>query len=175
MTNIKFRKKAFEKIAQVSAPITPPAPATVIPVTDWIASSAYPTHTAFNATTVLLINQMCSLLNTAVHYATGGKYNFQKLKDLNFKLDTSGMPSPDQKNLINISKMMYDKFLIKNSPLKSDQIAMNVDSILNSQELTALSSTNPSGPIAQKIPGNLRSNISIILNKLKVANPVTTT
>jgi len=172
--NIKNRKKVFEKIAQVAVPINPATPAAVTPPTEFKASALVPNiNVAFTPISVLYIDQLVNLLNTALHYSTSGKINFQILKNMNFTLDSSGLPSPDQKNLVKISEKIYNMFLTK-TMITPNQIDMFVTAMLASQEISNLSSVNPSGPIAQKV-GNLRANIIIILNKLKDANRKPTT
>jgi len=182
MNNIKSRKKVLEKIAQTAptVPATTPAPAAVPPPPTFQASLVYPNiSTGFNTTTVGIINQLVNLLNTAVHYATGGKVNFQTLRNSNFTLDASTMPSPDQKNLVNLSEKVY-KNLLNNGTvfakaLTGIEVAEIIGRLINSQELNSLSSLNPSGPIAQKITGNLKTNIAAYLNYIKLANPIQAT
>ena len=175
MSNLKIRKKIFQKIAEISVPVTPPTPAAIAPPTDWMASSAYPIQSAFNPISIGLINQLCEILHTALHYATGGKINFQTLKGLNFTMDASGMPSPDQKNLVNLSKLVYQNILIKTKKVSPEEIDLIVNKLSHSPELNNLSSISPAGPIGQKIPGNLKTNILNILNYFKNANPTQAT
>lgn len=179
MSNIKSRKKVLEKIAQ-AVPSTTAPPAAVPPLPTFQASLVYPNiRTGFNGSSINMIDQLVTMLHTAVHYATSGQVNFQTLKNSNFSLDVGSMPSPDAKNLVNFSQKVFKELLNGGSafakPLTGVEVAGIADRLASSQELSNLSSVSPSGPIAQKIPGNIKTNITTILNYLKLANPIQAT
>ncbi len=184
MTNIKQRKSFFNKLAQApGAPVPTDQVAqnkTIANPPIFQASSMYPgIRNGFNETSIILIDHLVNILNTALHYASAGTINFLILKNQNFTIDASIAPSIDQKNLINLSKKIYH-FLLNGGtpfakPMPSTQLSGIIDQIIQSPELNNLSTISPTGPIAQKIPGNLKNNIILYLNYLKMANPVQTT
>src|SRR5574337_575845 len=138
----KFRVKIIEKLAQAdlgtlptdqavtTKPLPPPPP-------EFRASLVYPgIRYGFNSASINIIDAFVSLLNTAVHYASAGAVNFQKFRNNSFNFDASVAPSVDQKNLMNLSKLVYHTLLNNGNPysqaLRSDQIADMVDRILAS-------------------------------------------
>lgn len=178
MSNVKTRKKVLEKIAQ-AVPSTTPPPASVSPPPTFQASLAYPNiRTGYNGSSINTIDQLVTMLNTATHYATGGKVNFQTLKNSNFSLDMGAMPSKDGSNLIKFSQQVFKNLLNGGAayakPLTGIEVAGVADRLASSQELSNLS-LSPSGPVAQKVPGNLKTNITTLLNYLKLANPIQAT
>lgn len=182
MNNIKTRRKLLDKIAQTTSPVptdqvaAQTTAAAVLPPPAFQASAIYPgVRSGFNAMSIPIIDQLAGILNVALHYSTSGKINWQTLRNNNFEVDTSGLPSPDQKNLANLSKKVYHLLLNGGTnfqqSLTADQVAQIANQLASSQEVSNLSSVNPSGPIAQKIPGNLKTTIVTILTNLKAANP----
>ena len=107
-----------------------------------------------------------------MHYSTFGKVNFEKLKNNNFSIDSSSLPSPDQKNLVNFSKNIFKYFLNSgnsfNKKLTSSQIKLFVDDLLSSQEISNLPVSG--GLLSQKISGNLKTLIINLLTNLKTIN-----
>lgn len=178
--NRKLRIKILEKMAQANpapAPTGQPAQSpTLPPPPAFQASAIYPgIRSGFNVASVPIIDNLINLLNTAVHYASGGKVNFQVFRNENFNFDASQSPSVDQKNLMNLSKKVYTTLLNNGNgfsqPLTGQQIADMTDRLLASQEYNNLSKVNPTGPLALKIPGNLKTNIYNNLTYLRLANP----
>jgi hypothetical protein len=174
-----LRRVAQAATGTPTAPTTTPAAAaTPPPPPAFQASSVYPgIRKGFSSASVSLIDQLCSLLNMAVHYASNGKDNFQVFRNNNFNFDTSGAASVDQKNLMILSQMVYRTLLNSGNafvqPLTGQQIQDMVGRMINSSALSSLSQINPTGTIAQKVPGNLKTNIATYLQYLISANPVT--
>ena len=148
-----------------TAPIPPPPP-------DFQASAIYPgIRIGFASNSITIIDELVSLLNIALHYTTAGAINILKLRSMNFIFDASQSPSVDQRNLMNFSKKIFTTLLNSGQPfvqkLDATKIEEMVDTLLASQELNQLSQVNPSGLLATKIPGNLKTTITNYLNYLK--------
>lgn len=167
----KIRMKMLGKIAQQTptTTVTTPPPA-------FIASDAWAwLNMSYNPNSVRIINNLASILNTALHYSSNGQFNFLILKNNSFQVDSSGVPSIDTKNLINLCSLIYktlinggNQFAQKVTPA---QIAYFVQMINASQSLLNLSQINPTGTIAQKIPGNIKDNVINLLRTLQMSNP----
>jgi hypothetical protein len=174
----KLRKEILTKLAQTT-PAAPTTPNKVIPAPpSFIASNVFPSLTSgYNPASIIIINNLMSLLNTALQYASGGSVNLQTFRNNNFNVDPGSAPSPDQKNLTILAKMAYNLFLNKGNPfgklLAGKQISIFVDQILASPAFQNLSQINPTGPLATKIQGNLKTIIQDNLTHLKNINPVT--
>lgn len=130
----------------------------------------------YNTQTIGTLNSLVSLLNTALHYSSNGKYNFQILKNDNFQVDPSGVPSIDTKNLIFLASNVYRTFLNSGQEFKAkptgEQIATWGNGLINSQPLLNLSQVNPTGPLAQKIQGNIKDTILNYVRYLLMYNPI---
>jgi hypothetical protein len=130
----------------------------------------------YNSASVGFIDSLARLLNTALHYSSEGKHNWQTLKNNNFNVDPSGESSVDAKNLLNLSKLIYQSYLNGGNqfPQKvtGNQIAAWNAATLQSQPYLNLSQLSPTGPVAQKMPGNIKDNISNTLRQLAQYNPV---
>ena len=159
----------------------PPAAPTASPPTisnppNFIAADMYPNiRTGYNQASIPIINSLVSLLNTSVHYASEGKVNFPVFKSENFNFDESESPSVDQKNLMSLSKLVFHTLLNSGNtypqPLTGQQIEGIVNKVQAAGPLQNLSQTRPTGQLATKIPGNLKTSIIDLLMRLKVANP----
>lgn len=182
MKNRQYRKDFFKKISQTTEPTIPSesiandkGAASILPPPNFQASSIYPAiYSGFNLSSVTIIDQICNVLNIAIHYSTLGKINFTILKNNNFSIDYSGLPSPDQRNLVGLSKKLYH-LLINNGlkfqkPLEANQIHNIINNLINSQELNNLPSTNNNGIINQKLQGNLKTILTTLFNNLKSVN-----
>jgi hypothetical protein len=185
MFSLKERLRLLTRIAQTAPaasnsalPQSAPTPAATIPpapafratdVWGWLARD-------YGSQTILTINSLVSLLNTALHYSSNGQYNFQILKNENFQVDPSGVPSVDTKNLIFLSSMVYRTFLNAGHEFRTKptgtQIAGWANNIINSQPFLNLSQVNPTGPLAQKIQGNIKDMILNFVRYLIMYNPV---
>jgi hypothetical protein len=177
VNKIQIRKKLLKKLSQntisTSKIIEEKNNYGLAPIPTFIASSAYTSlFSAFNVESVLIINKIVELLNKALHYSTFGKVNFEKLKNNNFSIDSSSLPSPDQKNLVNFSKNIFKYFLNSgnsfNKKLTSNQIKLFVNDLLFSQEISNLPVSG--GLLSQKISGNLKTLIINLLTNLKTIN-----
>lgn len=181
--NRDLRLKILKKMAQAdlgtiptdqavqSKPAPPPPPS-------FQASSAYPgIRYGFNQASVAIIDNLASLLNMAAHYSSAGAINFQTFRNDNFNFDASGVPSVDQRNIMNLSKKVYHTLLNNGQefarPLTAQQVAEMADIVLESPELNNLSHVSPTGQLALKIQGNLKTLITNYLTYLKLANPKT--
>ena len=177
MSNSSIRLKILERIAQAApaAPTTVVTPA-ITPPPAFQASAVYPgVRKGFSSASVLLIDQLVNLLNMALHYSSGGKVNFQVFRNNNFNFDSSMAASVDQKNLMIFSQMLYHLLLNSGNPfsniLNGQEVRDMVSKLASSNALSALSQMNPTGTIAQKLPGNLKTNITAYLQYLSSSNP----
>jgi hypothetical protein len=200
MLPLKLRLKMLNKIAQAvpGAPASPASPAspsalpaqpatttpssttaaTIPPPPNFKASAAWGWlggSGLYNPTSVGFLDGLVSLLNTALHYASEGAFNWEKLRN-NFNVDPSGLHSVDAKNLFNLSKLVYQSYLNSGTqfPAKvtGTQIAAWNNAVMQAQSYLNLSQLNPTGVVAQKMPGNLKDNIASILRQLTQYNPV---
>jgi hypothetical protein len=189
MLSTKNRIKLLSKIAQLgSAPqsttnnpttpqSTPAASTTISPPPTFIASQIYGWLPGqYNTNSINYINGLISLLNTALHYSSNGQYNFQELRNDNFQIDPSGAPSIDTKNLLNLSILIYKTFLNSGNQFPTKPTPQQIQNwgklIGSSQAFLNLSQLNPSGPIAQKIPGNMKDNILNYIRYLDMYNSI---
>jgi hypothetical protein len=182
MVSRSVRFKILNRIAQAQGtPAVAPTTSITTPVATpapppFQASSAYPgIRQGFNAASVQLIDQLCGLLNLSLQYASNGAVNFQVFRNNNFNFSASDTSNMDQKNLMLFSKMLYHSLLNSGNPfeqpLTAQQVQVMIQRLETSQPLMALAQTNPTGPIAQKVPGNLKTNILAYLQYLAAANP----
>ncbi len=161
----KFISRLLKKIAQeTTVPTEGTTPKQLPPAPNMPASQAYPSiMSGYTSAQIGIINNLVNILNIATHQATGGAYNLQVLKNKGFSFDPSSLPSPDQKNLLNFFLKVYQKLLNSGNKfqhrLSNEEIAGLVQQLLSATELSNLSQINPSGPIAQKIQGNLQQDI----------------
>lgn len=172
--NRNFRRRLF-KLAQVSMPTDQVASTMPLmaPPPVFQASAMYPSiRTGFASNSVVIIDELVNLLNTALHYATAGTMNFQKLRDINFNFDPSQAPSVDQRNLMNLSKKVFKTLLNSGQAfaqkLDFSKVGELTKLLLTSQEINNLSQISPSGLLATKIPGNLKTLITNYLNYLQL-------
>lgn len=191
MIPLKLRIKMLSKLAQAvpgspaspASPTSPTAPnapttpestqaATIPPPPVFQASGAWGwMGNVYNSNSVGLIDSLADLLNKSLHYASNGKFNWEKLRN-NFNVDASAAGGEDAKNLLNLSKLVHKSYLNSGNafPQKvtGNQIAVwnaELQGVLNSIQL------NPTGPVAQKM-GNPKDSILNILRDLARYNPV---
>jgi hypothetical protein len=173
----KLRFRLLQKLAQATpaqpaqpttTPITVPAP----PALPGILSANL--ATGYNSATIPLLMGLVQKLHEALHYASNGKDNFQKIIDNN--LDLSGA-IPDVKNVGGIAKKVYITFFNGRNPFTS-KVAANIirnwgDSIINSPEYSNLSQIKPTSPLSIKLQGNLKPLLLDYINQIKQQNPAT--
>lgn len=180
------RLKLLTRIAQTAAN-TSTAPSTTVPASttattiapapSFVASQIWGwLSQSYNSVSITALNTMISTVNMGLHYASNGQFNFQTLYNSGFQVDISGAPSVDAKNLLSLSLLIYHTFLNSGNaftkPPSPVQIKAFVDKISSSQPLMNLSQINPTGVIAQKMPGNLKDNILNYLRYLTSYNPI---
>jgi hypothetical protein len=164
---MKLRQRILTKLAQTPVVLNPPPT---------IPSDLF-SHLAegYNSGTVSLLQGLVNQLGIALHYASQGKDNFQKI--INNNMDLSGA-FPDQKNIGTICQKIFNSFLNRKAAFKTKVSATNIhtwsDYILNSQEYSNLSQINPTSLLAIKLQENLKTLILNYLNQIKQQNPITT-
>jgi len=191
MIPLKLRMKILNKLAQTvpgapaspaspTAPASPNAPttpsstqaATIPPPPAFQASGTWGwMRNVYNSNSAGLIDGLVDLLNKALHFASQGKFNWEKLKN-NFNVDASAAGGEDAKNLLNLSKLVHKNYLNGGGafPQKvtGNQVAAwntELQNVLNSIQL------NPTGPVALKM-GNPEDSILNILRDLARDNPL---
>lgn len=174
--NKKLRQRILTKLAQTTPTTTEEKPVLAPP-------PAVPTilfshlGEGYTAGTVAFLAQLVSLLNTAAHFASQGKDNFQKFVNSGFNFDGSNSFSPDQKHINLLSKTLYNTFLNRSNPFAQKvapkQIHAWADAMMSSDDFNSLSQVNPSSQLATKLPGNLKTTIQNVLNQIKAQNPIT--
>jgi hypothetical protein len=178
MTKSSIRLKLLNKIAQsTDIPDTEVKPASILPPPFFQFSSTYPTlRSGFNASSISIIDQLGIILNTALHYSSAGKTNLQIMKNNNFSTEPSSFPSQDTKSLIIFSKLVFTRLLNNGNsfdkPLLASQVHDIINLLINSSDLSNLSTLNPNDAASQKIQGNLKTNIVSVLTNLKTINIV---
>ena len=184
MSLTKIRLKLLQKIAQTQGDQNNPGgdatnmPATsnniaVPPDTSPSVSQLYPIRNGFDSARASIIDGLIRQLSVAVNVATDGKYNLQKLRNINFQFDPSEFGSPDQKNLMLFFQKVFKTLLNSGQtftqPINAVQLNNMVTFLLQSPELANLSQVNPTGQIAQKAPikGNFKDIIREQLARLR--------
>lgn len=174
MRPASLRRRILNKIAQTqptqneaTSPALAPPPA--------VPGDVYAQlNQGFNAETVNLLKALTNYLNIALYYASDGKDSIQKISNNN--MDLSGA-SPAHKNIGTIAKNIYDTFLNKKNPFTKKIVPASIhqwtSNIINSPEYNNLSQVQPSGNLATKLPGNIKTTILDHINLIKAQNPAT--
>lgn len=175
---LKKRLLFWSKLAQQTTTTPQAVPATTVApppafqasgIWGWITSS-------YNSYSVTILNNLVSLLNTSLHYSSNGQYNWQKAYNNAFQIDPSAAPSVDTKNLLNLSLLVYRTFINKGNQFPTKPTPQQIQSwgnlVSNSQAFLNLSQINPTGPLAQKVQGNLKDDILNFIRFLNMYNPV---
>jgi hypothetical protein len=172
--NRKLRIKLLEKVAQATPPTTQPAqPAATVPALP--PPPAVPgmllvnRKREYNGPTVNLFGTLTKMLNDAMHFASQGKDNFQKIIDRVLDRTSTG----DQKNVSTVAQMFYDTFLNKGSlygrKVTPNEIHTWADAMLGNGQFRALTGLNPN--ISSKLGYNLQDRLMQTLNSIKSNNP----
>lgn len=172
----KLRMRILKKLAQATpTPTATPNPPVSIP-----AAPALPgvltSHLGegYNGATIPVLIGMAQNLSDALHYASGGKDNFQKIMDNN--LDLSGS-DPDVKNVGMLSKRIYSTFFNNRNPFSKGKVPANdihtwADALISASEYNNLSQIKPTSQLAIKLQGNLKSLLLDHVNQIKQQNPI---
>jgi hypothetical protein len=186
MLPLKLRLRLLNKLAQATTGATE---STTSPTSTTTAVVAAPSGfqasgawgwlpNVYNAYSATTLDNLVSLMHTALHYASEGKHNFQTLKNNSFNVDSSGEKSVDSKNLINLAALIYHTYLNSgNQPpqeVTPEQIVQWNSQVNQSQSFLNLSQISPTGLLAQKMAGNPKDKIQNLLRELTGANPAQT-
>lgn len=124
--------------------------------------AAYPEPIkSYSSAQIAILNNLVFRLSNAANQMTKGKYNFQSLRDRNFKVDPSEFTGPT-KFLMGFFAKVF-KLLLNNGiafatqPIDSQLLARSITALMNSPELMGLANVNMTGPVANQQAGN--SNI----------------
>lgn len=175
--NKSLRYRILAKLAQTQAPQTPQSDTT--PTQSVAAPTAPPAdlfvHLAegYNGATVALLTNLTAQLNTALHYASGGKFNFQSI--VNNNMDLSGV-SPDAKNVGALSQRIYNTFLNRKNSFNGKKVPPATihswtAAITNSAEYNNLSQIAPTSQLSIKLGSNLKTGILNYMNSINQSNP----
>ena len=175
----KLRIRILKKLAQTTQ--TNPPSTTAPPVGSPPALPAELTATlnvGYNADTVPLITTLANVLNGSLHYASGGKGNYQKIKNNNFDPNDADDIS---KNLGNVAKQVYSTFLNNGNAhvgqYDPQKITSWVDTVLGSSGFNDLATLKATSPVTTKIQtvaggGSLKDAIRKQLEQIKIKNPI---
>lgn len=175
----KLRQRIIQKLAQTTPaqPTTTDATATPTVTTSPPAvPSALFTYLpkGYNPNTVQVLQVLVGQLNIAMHYASNGKDNFQKLIDNN--LDSSAAVA-DQKSVDGVARQVFDMFFNKKNDFAQKvspaQIKTWADAIIGSPSFGALSQIKPTSVLSTKLQGNLKTSLENYLTQIKQQNPAT--
>lgn len=174
--NKKLRLRILEKLAQTTTP-TPAQPETAAPALPPPSNDLNilfsHLNEGYNSGTVPLLQNLTQQLNMALHYASHGKDNFDKIRGGNL-----GSPAnPDSKSIGMLSSRVFNTFLNHMNSFngkKVDPATINnwADAIISSPEFGALSQITPTGPLATKLQFNLKPEIQKYMTTIKNLNPV---
>jgi hypothetical protein len=204
MLPLKLRLKMLNKLAQVAgapaspgspaspaspaAPGSPSSPASTTDPTSTTQPAAQPPPSfnmasgpwawmtrAYNPTTVRFLSVIFGMLNSLMHYATGGDHNLARDQNNLGSIDSSQY-APDGKNAILLAQLFYKTFVNGGTPVTPTATQINAwaDSISSSQPLLNLSQLNPTGPAAQqmKLSDTFKQTILNNLAYIKQNNPI---
>jgi len=191
MIPLKLRMKMLSKLAQAvpgapaspaspTAPTSPNAPttpastqaATIPPPPAFQASAVWGwMGNVYNSNSVGTIDGLAGLLNKALHFASQGKFNWEKLRN-NFNVDASAAGGTDAMYLLNLSKLVHKNYLNSGNAFPQ-KVTGNQIAVWNTELQNALNTIqlNPTGPVAQKL-GDLKNIIPNILRELARYNPL---
>ena len=188
----KLRIKLLKKWAQ-SAPVSTTAPTATSATSDPAGATAQPTisqppafslrsspwtwvYSAYNSETTSLLDRVFRMLHIVMHYGTQGKYNLILNQNDVATIDSSSASSPDGKNAILLTQLVFKYFLGNGQPFRPTAAQINqwVDYIKNSQPLLNLSQLNPTGPAAQlmRLGDTFRQTFTNLLDQIKRYNPL---
>lgn len=166
-----MNKKLIQRIIkiaqeQTATPKTLPPPPAIPAVTYSYLPKAY------NGSTAQAIRNMTVFLNEVMHYASDGRDNMQAMVNNTAQQATS----PDQMHINSLARLFYRTFLNMGQDFKGMIQAQTIqgwaDNILNSPDYSELSKINPTGPLATKIQGNIKSRILDLMTYIKQVNPI---
>jgi hypothetical protein len=168
--NISNRIKILKKLAQATAPVTKPS-VSGQPTFFNVGTLYQDVNTGLTPTNVDHLTELMGYINNALYYTSSGDIELIDLKISNFVKDVSGV-IPDLKNIILLTQLIYYNLMTDHGnkfkkQLTSIEIKKRVDTVLTSTPLNNLSSVNPTGQLATKLPTNLKELIKTTLGKIK--------
>lgn len=173
----KLRQRILTRLAQTT-PTQPAQPSTTpatMPPPPAVPGDVF-SHLAegYNGATVPILTALTNKLNDALHYASGGKKSFINIIGNNLEL--SGL-DPDGKHVGSVAQLFYNTFLNKKNAFTKKVDAPTItnwaNTITNSPDYNSLSQINPTGTLAIKLQGNLKTEILNYMANLKQVNPLT--
>lgn len=133
----------------------------------------------YNNPTVQAITRLTNVLNAALHYASNGKGNIDKIRTNSF--DMSGA-SPDAKHVASIAMSVFKTFLNSGKPFQAkvspNQIQPWADAISGGSNFSSLTDTGSGSKLNSYLQGtsgvgNLKDAITKEATAIKNANPKT--
>lgn len=174
--NQKLRLRILKKLAQAPTPAATQATTAAPPAVPGVLFATI--ANGYNSDTIAPITKLSQILNGALHYASDGKGNLQKVKDNALDLSGAGF---DYKNVGIISKKFYSTFLNNGNPFTVPKTAEDINewanAIQGSSEYNDLTKISPTSNLAQKInsvagTGNLKEAIRAQLDLIRSKNPL---
>ncbi len=157
----KLRLQLWHKLAQTTAtPTTSGNTNVVAPPPQLNTWEAYPGPAqSYTQQQNTILNNLVHRLSLAVNQMTAGKYNFQELRNIGFNFDSSEFADPNTKNLMLFFLKVFKTLLNSGNsfatrPVDANQLAKMISYLMQAPELSNLSKVNPSGAIANQMPGN---------------------
>ena len=138
----------------------------------FVPTQWYPTLAiGFGTRNANIINGFAKLLNVSLYYASSGQVQMDWMRTVNFNFGIDQSPSLELKYLMGfakeIFKQLYNSGLKFTKALTPQEISERVNMLRQSQYVSNLPQTNPSGPLGIKIQGNLKTLILDYLNYIK--------
>lgn len=166
-----LRKKIINKLAQAQKAQTTETTFTLAPPPTIPGDIFAHLNEGYNGGTTALLSGLINYLNTALYYASQGKDSIQRISTNS--MDLSGA-TPDHRNIGMIAKKVFDTFLNKKNPFPKKVLGTVIkqwaDTILTMPEYNNLTQIRPTGMIATKLQGNLKTIILDYLNSIKAQN-----
>lgn len=177
--NRKVRLEILRKIAQAALPTAVPTDAaaktTVVPGAPppFKASNFYPgIVVGLQAKNVPWVDGLANILNTALFYSSNGQVSMPWMRQVNFNFSPDQSPSTDLRNIMSFTKQVYNYLFTSlgagyQQPLTPAQLQQKVHTLQTSQFLSNLASLQPTGQLANKLGGNLKTIITNYLLQIK--------
>lgn len=173
----KLRLKILQRIAQSTTDLPTESVSATKSIsgapTSFVASNLYPSIvTGFSSKNIGYINALADLLNTCIFYSSDGQLDLNRMRTNNFTVGLTSVPSADLKNFMGLGKVLYNTIFTEHGgefkkQLTPQEIQELMENLKNNIYLQNLPSTNPSGQLATKVTGNIKTLIVNYLSNIK--------
>lgn len=151
------------KLSQITNPDNSvPLPTKTAP--NFIASNQFPAISKnYNPYNVEILNKLFKILNDSIFYLSNGNLDLFKYKNNNFTLEESSIVIVSLKNILLLSKYIYQLFVLNAQTVLQDKVSV----IIRSQIFLNIPSGNISNFLSQKLGGNFKDIIIETLGQLR--------